>query len=276
MSSTRRMWRTAGAVSALATVLFAGGFAYAVRSILDPAGAAGMRIDLPQQQVKAPEQAAAGSLASKAKINIVAFGDSLTAGTGDITGKGYVNRVKDKLTEQWSKPVYVLNNLAVPGYRTEQLLQQLESKTMLDAVRQADLILLTIGGNDINQGVTSPDATQGDMIDFQKAKANLPGAEARFDAVLKTLSETNPNALVVYSALYYPYLDLDKERQGPPIIQAFNKAAEDAANRYGNVIFVPTYDLFVLGGTKYLYTDHFHPNGDGYERMADRIAQVLR
>jgi lysophospholipase L1-like esterase len=114
------------------------------------------------------------------------------------------------------------------------------------------------------------------MFDFKKAEANLPGAVSRFDAVLKKLSETNPNALIVYNALYYPYLDLDKERQGPPIVQAFNKAAEDAANRYGNVIVVPTYDLFVLGGTKYLYTDHFHPNGDGYERMADRIAQVLK
>jgi lysophospholipase L1-like esterase len=266
----------AGTVSALATVLFAGGFVYAARSILDPASAAGMRIELPQQQTEAPEQAVAGSLASKPKINIVALGDSLTAGTGDVTGKGYVLRVKDKLSEQWTKPVYVLNNLAIPGYRTGQLEQQLETKPVLDAVRQADIILLTIGGNDLNEGVNSSDASQGDMIDFQKAKANLPGAAERFDAILNKLSETNPNALIVYSALYYPYLDLDAQRQGPPIVQAFNKAASDSANKYGNVIVVPTYDLFALGGTKYLYADHFHPNADGYERIADRIAQVLK
>lgn len=276
MNSTRLVWRTAGTVSVIATLLFAAGFAYAVRSIMNPESAAGTRITLPQQQPQAPEQAAAGSLIAKSKINIVALGDSLTAGTGDVSGQGYVKRVKDKLAAQWSKPVFVLNNLAVPGYRTEQLRQQLESKTNLDAVKQADLILLTIGANDVNQGTTSTDASQGDMLDFKKAEANVPGAVQRLDAILKKLAEANPNALIIYNALYYPYLDLDKQRLGPPIIRAFNQAAADAAGKYGNVVVVPTYDLFELGGTKYLYTDHFHPNGDGYERMADRIAQVLK
>jgi lysophospholipase L1-like esterase len=273
MSSTRFIWRTVGTASALAALLFAFGFGYAVRTILDPGSALGASPASAKPDAAA-DTARAGSLAARAKINIVALGDSLTAGTGDISGKGYVNRVKDKLAAQFGKPAYVLNNLAVPGYRTDQLLAQLQNKPVLDAVKQADLVLLTIGGNDINQGTDA--SGQGTAIDFKKAQDNLPGAEARLDAILAKLAETNPNALIVYISLYYPYLDLDQERQGPPIVEAFNQSAFLAANKRPNVIVVPTYDLFALGGTKYLFTDHFHPNGDGYERIADRIAQVLK
>jgi lysophospholipase L1-like esterase len=273
MSRARWLWRTVGTVSLLATILFAGGFAYAVRTILNPASGAGEQ-PAARQSGGAEETAHAGPLAAKAKINIVALGDSLTAGTGDVSGKGYVGRLKDKLAEQLAKPVYVLNNLAVPGYRTDQLLQQLQDKTVLDAVRQADIVLLTIGGNDVNQ--TTDANGQGLAIDFAKAKANVPVALSRFDAIVTKLAEANPNAIIVYTALYDPFLDLDPERLGPPIVEAFNQGAFDALNKHKNAVLVPTYDLFALGGTKYLFTDHFHPNADGYERIAGRIAQVLK
>jgi lysophospholipase L1-like esterase len=267
------MWRTVGTVSLLATLLFAGGFAYAVRTILDPASAAGEQLTT-RQPGTAESAAHAGPLAAKAKINIVALGDSLTAGTGDISGKGYVGRLKDKLAVQLAKPVYVLNNLAVPGYRTDQLLQQLQDKTVLDAVRQADIVLLTIGGNDVNQ--QTDESGQGVAVDFEKAKANVPAAVSRFDAIVAKLADANPNAMIVYTALYDPFLDLDPERLGPPIVEAFNQGAFQVMNKHNNAVLVPTYDLFALGGTKYLFTDHFHPNADGYERIADRIAQVLK
>ncbi len=41
------------------------------------------------------------------------------------------------------------------------------------------------------------------------------------------------------------------------------------------MIMVPTYDLFRLNGRGYLADDHFHPNGKGYERIADRIVNIL-
>lgn len=271
MSSTRRIWGTVGIASLLAAVMFAGGFVYAVRSILDPASAAGgsLAVQIPVS-ADAPQT---GTLTAKPKLNIVALGDSLTAGTGDISGKGYVNRTKDKLAVLFDKPVYVLNNLAVPGYRTDQLLKQLQDKPVLDAVGQADIVLLTIGANDINQGTDA--SGQGQAIDFKRANDNLPGAVTRLDDIFAKLTAANPNALIIYVSLYYPYIDLEKE-QGPPIVQAFNQKAFLAANKRPNIVVVPTYDLFALGGTKYLYTDHFHPNGDGYERIADRIAQVLK
>ncbi|MFC0214775.1 GDSL-type esterase/lipase family protein [Paenibacillus chartarius] len=274
MFSTRFIWRSIGTVSLLATILFAIGFGYAARSILDPASAFGGGAAAPQQTQAAEPAAQAGTLASKPKLNIVAIGDSLTAGTGDVQGRGYVTRVRDKLTQLYGKPAYVLNNLAVPGYRTGQLLEQLGQKSVVDAVKQADIVLLTIGGNDIN--ASTDQSGQGMAIDFERAKSNVPEALKRLDAILGKLTEANPNAIIVYTALYYPYLDLDPERLGPPVVESFNQGAFMLINARKNAVLVPTYDLFALSGTKYLYTDHFHPNGDGYERIADRIAQALK
>jgi lysophospholipase L1-like esterase len=42
------------------------------------------------------------------------------------------------------------------------------------------------------------------------------------------------------------------------------------------MVLVPTYDLFELNANKYLYSDHFHPNQDGYERIAERIVQIMK
>jgi lysophospholipase L1-like esterase len=46
-------------------------------------------------------------------------------------------------------------------------------------------------------------------------------------------------------------------------------------NTYPNMILVPTADLFEQNLTKYMYTDHFHPNQEGYQRMAERAVQAL-
>jgi lysophospholipase L1-like esterase len=248
---------------------------YTVHDVLFPnRGGAGEL--LPAEPGKPAQPKEGDLIAAKNKIQIVALGDSLTAGTGDLTGKGYVGRFKDKLAAQTGKPVYVLNNLAIPGYRTGQLLKDLDTKAVRDAIAQADIILLTIGGNDLNEAAGPASSNQTESFDFGNAEKNVPGTLERLDQIFTKIAQTNPKALVFYTALYYPYLDLDPDRAGPPIVQKFNQGAFNIANKFPNIVLVPTYDLFELSGTKYLYTDHFHPNGDGYERIADRIAQILK
>ncbi len=94
---------------------------YAVKDILYPAADSGIG-PVPKLEASRPY------VADGSKINIVALGDSLTEGVGDISTKGYVKQVQEKLTARNGKPVYVLNNFAVSGYRTDQLLNDLTQK----------------------------------------------------------------------------------------------------------------------------------------------------
>ncbi|UJF36104.1 SGNH/GDSL hydrolase family protein [Paenibacillus hexagrammi] len=60
-------------------------------------------------------------------------------------------------------------------------------------------------------------------------------------------------------------------------MQDWNDRVFTYTNRYSNMVLVPTYDLFEQNLLKYISSaDHFHPNGDGYERIADRIVQILK
>ncbi|MEW9698906.1 GDSL-type esterase/lipase family protein [Paenibacillus sp. SI8] len=270
MRSSRFIWGAIGLTASISTIVFAVGFAYAANQIWFPKASGDLAIS-----TTAPKKETV--IEAKSKLQIVALGDSLTAGTGDNTGKGYVGRVREKLELQSGKPVFVLNNLAIPGYKSDQLLTDLALKKTQDALAQADIVLLTIGGNDLFAG--GEDMFKGEKQEFNPDAAlkRIDPALERVDQVLKAINKANPNAVIMYVGLYHPFLDLDPNREGSLIVQRWNNRVFEMSNVYPNMVIVPTYDLFEQNLIKYLSAaDHFHPNGDGYERIADRIVQILR
>jgi lysophospholipase L1-like esterase len=270
MKSTRLLWRTAGITALLATVLFIAGFVYAVQSILHPKGT-----DAAPAQ---PTPAAGSDLLAKDKLQIVALGDSLTKGMGDTTGEGYAGKVKKGLQQDAGKPVYMWN-FAQNGWRTDQLLAELNrpGSEIPNSVRKADIVLLTIGGNDLFQFGVANNSMNTDRleIDYASLKEHLPKASSNLTKIIGRLAALNPQAKIVYVALYHPFLDYDPKREGSAIVQDWNNRAFAAANLYPNVTVIPTFDLFQKNLLKYLYSDHFHPNDAGYARMAERVIQAL-
>ncbi|MFD0681616.1 MULTISPECIES: GDSL-type esterase/lipase family protein [unclassified Paenibacillus] len=274
MLSTRFLWRTIGLAALVSTLLCIFGFVYAINQIIFPTKADNMGVAAPQETVKPKET----SFAAKDKIQIVALGDSLTAGTGDLSGRGYVGQAKEKLEKQLGKPVFILNNFAIPGFRTSNLLKDMQEKKGIDtALSQADLIVLTIGGNDLFEGGQGVFNGQSDeSFNPKAALERMPDGLKRLEQILDHVAKQNPTAVICYVGLYHPFLDIDPNREGSLIIQKWNLSAFEIANRYPNMVVVPTFDLFELNLSKYLYTDHFHPNQDGYERIAERIAQIVK
>lgn len=271
LRSSRFIWGTIGLTASITTIVFAVGFAYAANQIWFPKASGSLQL-----ATEAPKKES--MIESKAKLQIVALGDSLTAGTGDNTGKGYVGRVREKLEKETGKPVFVLNNLAIPGYKSDQLLADLALKKTQDALAQADIILLTIGGNDIFAG--GDGLFQGDnQTEFnpEAAESRVAPALEKVQKILEAINKANPKATVMYVGLYHPFLDLDPKQEGSLVVQRWNNGVFEMINRYPQMVIVPTYDLFEQNLIKYLSSaDHFHPNADGYERIADRILQILK
>ena len=56
---------------------------------------------------------------------VVALGDSLTRGTGDDKGKGYIGYLVEELEEKSDEKI-TLHNFGVKGYRSEQLLNHVK------------------------------------------------------------------------------------------------------------------------------------------------------
>ncbi|SFI30566.1 Lysophospholipase L1 [Paenibacillus sp. UNC496MF] len=270
--SSGSLWKIIGVSAVLSTLLLLAGFGYAVKDMLYPKGEAFAG------SANAPALPAGGKLSEGKDISITAIGDSLTKGTGDGSGEGYVKQVVALLKKKYpDTSVRLNNNLAVNGLKADRLEQLLETdKGYGFALRQANVILFTIGGNDLFQiaSGTSPGKALGEL-NLDTLKAELPQGLNRLAQVVKRLHAINPQAQIVYVGLYNPFYDIPEYRDGSLQIQQWNDRAYALLHRYPDMTMVPTFDLFENAIGRYLSSDHFHPNHDGYAQIAARIVQSL-
>ncbi|MDB5085767.1 MAG: lysophospholipase, partial [Bacilli bacterium] len=202
--------------------------------------------------------------------HLVAFGDSLTRGLGDLSGKGYIGRVKDALQTQTKKPV-VFTNIAVSGQTSAQLDDLLNESEVQGLIKQATLIVFTIGGNDLFGSTNQLDNLSPSTIDAagQSYKTHLTSIVAK----IRAANGTCPVYLV---AIYNPfYTVLDPQLQADKYVNQFNQTMLALTGQTAQFYVVPVYDLFQRGGDKFLSSDHFHPSDAGYQRIADRVLQDL-
>ncbi|CAI6081130.1 GDSL-type esterase/lipase family protein [Cohnella sp. JJ-181] len=265
------LWPILGTLSLLCTALLLFGFGWALKDTWSPS--AGMTLPDP---APAPQQGGV-AWADKSEIKAIAIGDSLTHGTGDATGKGYVEASLALLSKSLGKPVRLDGNLAIAGLEAAKLSQLLDGKAMKDAIAEADVVLLTIGGNDLFRSAQDGGSiAEGSGVDPELVRARLPELEARLAAVFNKIRSNNPSVRVAYVALYNPFYELEELRTPlAGILEQWNGNAERLAAEDGNIAVVPTADLFRAQSGLYLSSDHFHPNEAGYARIAVRVAQAL-
>lgn len=270
LDSAPWIWRTISTVSILATLLLLFGFGYAIKDVIYPEGdsalGTGQSTKTPADEASKPE-----APVDDGKIRIAVIGDSLARGTGDDEGLGFVRRAGNILKEQ-GHDVQVLNNLGVNGLRTDALLSKLDEQGVRYVLQQSNFILLSIGANDLFQG---GQVLQGeDPPSAEKLAAVLPETSKRLQEILKKVKEINPEAQIAYIGLYNPFGDVKElEVPGNAVVAAWNDAALQILNQEDKMTLVPTFDLFENHLGEYLSSDHFHPNGSGYEEIAVRIAQ---
>jgi lysophospholipase L1-like esterase len=200
---------------------------------------------------------------------VVALGDSLTRGTGDDSGKGYIGYLVDELEEK-SKEKITIHNFGVKGYRSNQLLDQLKQGEIQRKIQSADYILITIGGNDLFQsGQTFL------QMDDQKIAQAKKSYLKNLEAILKEVRSMNDEAVVFHIGLYNPFIDLNDSKLTTKIVRDWNFDANQLLDQNDKAVYVPTFDLFQLSVNDYLYTDKFHPNAEGYRLIAERVASLI-
>ncbi|WP_339816496.1 GDSL-type esterase/lipase family protein [Paenibacillus sp. FSL R7-0216] len=266
MNRTSRIWRWAGISSALSTLLLLAGFVYAVSDIANPSAVAGKQAVSPSRTEQAAKAGA---------FDVTAIGDSLAKGTGDDTGSGFARRTVDLLNKEGATSKLV-NNLGINGLTTEELLPMLEDPGVKYALQQAGIILLSIGGNDLFNG--TEELTSGEQVPTEaEIDAAIDKSSADFGQIVAHIKKINVQALLVYVSLYNPFSDLEGMREiGNDAVARWNAMAMNALGQYEGTLVVPTYDLFMQNSSRYLSSDHFHPNGDGYQAIAERMVQGIK
>jgi lysophospholipase L1-like esterase len=241
-----------------AAIVAAGVFAYGLASYLR--GDTGTPVDL---------VAPAAVAASAAPGDVVApmiVGDSLARGTGDEAGLGIPGRLDAELHRRGIRARRTYN-FAVNGARTKDLLGVLGRENVREILRQSNVIIVSIGGNDLwggndwrNAAPPDPDATMNEVL-------------GRIESAVETIRAANPKARIFFIGLYNPFV---KSPIGPrltTLVHRWNARLLDHFSSDPDFTLVQTEDLFAHRDR--LSADRFHPNGEGYALIARRIAEGI-
>ncbi|MEB6549559.1 SGNH/GDSL hydrolase family protein [Heyndrickxia sporothermodurans] len=220
-------------------------------------------ISPPKQTAKTPK------ITTNHQLQIAALGDSLTRGTGDPEGKGYVGYLIDGLENKANKKL-LLTNSAIKGQTSKQLLSQIKQSEIQRQIKQADFILLTIGGNDLFQG---GEALMN--LDLNKEKKVEQQYLKNLKSIYSTLRSINKKATIFHIGLYNPFMKMEQSKLTSEIVRQWNYDSAELAADYKEIVYVPTFDLFELNTNDYLFNDKFHPNAAGYQLIAERVASLI-
>jgi len=207
------------------------------------------------------------------KIKVVSIGDSLTEGVGDSTNLGgYIPSLKKDLEQLKSIKEAEFHNFGVKGNKTGQLIDRLKKPEVRAAIEEADMVIITIGGNDIMQIFRDHFSS----LQVDTFKAAEKGYKTRLDDIFGTIRGYNESAQIVLVGIYNPFMKWFSDiREVDEIVSGWNDAAIEVMSRYPKSTFVPVADIFEQHGESILYSDYFHPNDRGYKLMAERIFQQI-
>jgi acyl-CoA thioesterase-1 len=184
--------------------------------------------------------------------NIIFFGDSLTAGYGLPAADSFPARVQQKLDA--AHLPYRALNYGVSGETSAGGRQRLP--TVL-ARQSPDVFVLALGANDGLRGMP------------------LPTTRANLQAILHTVRQQFPAALLVLAGLEFPF---DLGPLGVPALrhyaQEFGGLFRQLADAEG-VAFIPHLLAGVLGRPELNLPDRVHPNAAGQQVLANNVWAVL-
>ncbi|TCP98464.1 acyl-CoA thioesterase-1 [Sphingomonas sp. PP-F2F-A104-K0414] len=176
---------------------------------------------------------------------ILAFGDSLYAGYGLDRGQSLPDALQNRLRKDGVNATII--NAGVSG-DTSAAGRQRFAFALDNMKRKPDLIMLGLGGNDVLRQI-SPTETRANMT------AMMDEAKRRGIPVMLTGMMAPPNL-------------------GPDFAVQFNGIWPDLATRYNATLYPFILDG-VIGKAQLMQADHVHPNRNGVDRIAARVAPVI-
>jgi lysophospholipase L1-like esterase len=245
-------WHLPLAAAVAASAVFAYGLIAYLR------GDVGVPVDV------SPSRALAAEAPGPAIAPII-LGDSLARGTGDESGLGIGGRFVADVRARHRESRNIVN-VAVNGARARDLLEQLQSRNVRTLVAESNIVILSIGGNDL----WGDNFQSGPPGDPERVMDQVLG---HVEEAVHTLRETNPKARLFLIGLYNPFLHTPFGQQLNPFVNRWNARLIERFASDPNVTVVQTSDIFAYEDR--LSADRFHPSAEGYERIARRIADAV-
>jgi lysophospholipase L1-like esterase len=205
-------------------------------------------------------------VAQQTTIAPIILGDSLARGTGDGAGLGIGGRLDQELRKRNVRAKRTIN-IAVNGARTADLLVQIESRNVQTILAQSNVIIVSIGGNDLWGGTDWRNAPP------PNPQTVMSGVLDRIEKVVRSIRADNPRARIFIIGLYNPFASSQFGGQLTTLVNRWNAKLIERFSDDVNITVVQTNDIFANHDR--LSFDRFHPGDEGYALIARRIADAI-
>lgn len=260
----KSMWYSLLTLTFVGLIVFSIGFYQAIRSTTMANSPTSAKSSLPQA-VEASTQLASKNANT---LKLLILGDSIAKGTGDEKGKGFSGDLPESFKNSTPKNILV-NDAGIDGLESPGLLEELQSKKLNPSIADSDIILVSIGGNDLRSILTLNSLAQEDAF-----QGKLDNYMNNLKQSLKLLRTENPNSTIVFLGLYNPYEKLTNS-EDQSFLEEWNYKSQQLIESDGKAIYIPTYDLMKYNLSRYIAKDGLHPNSAGYQAISNRISKSV-
>jgi Lysophospholipase L1 and related esterases len=201
-------------------------------------------------------------------INITIIGDSVARGTGDEKGSGFSTYLPEYIEGKINGNISIYND-GINGLKSSGLVDLLHGKELGKRIADSDLIVISIGGNDIlrlnytedNKKLSALKSTEDEYLGNLKSVLNL-------------IREKNSGASIVLVGLYNPRQDASPLIN--TILGIWNRDSYNLIKEYSNAYYIDVNDIFKSHMKDYISSDSLHPNSAGYQAVSRAIANIKR
>lgn len=209
--------------------------------------------------------------AANEPLNYLVLGDSIAQGSGITNRK---EAVYGKVVADTNG--YEYTNYAHDGYRTTDLLAKLSTDKYLTAVRKADVISLSIGGNNFMQEklripALVAEAAVGDYRNIEALENTLYN---EFSDIMDILHEENPDVVILMQTLYNTHsgaLGAIYDIAIPRVNRVITTYLESHPGAYIIVDVAAKFE----GHPEYVAADTIHPSALGNVALAECVLETL-
>ena len=231
-------------------------------------------------------------------LRISAVGDSLTEGVGDTTHTGgYVPLIQTGLSESYPIDVVQADNFGKSGDRSDQILKRIKkNEEMQTSIRNADVILVTVGGNDLMKVIQSRIFSKLSLKKFVKPREKY---QKQLEKMYEEIRLLNPEAPIYQLGIYNPfYKSFSEIEEMQEIVDYWNEGSKEFVDQLDNAYFVPINDEIYNGLPDMNSTlstsdstevkmdknvindlisqeDSYHPNNLGYQIIANAFQSKM-
>ncbi|KQY83044.1 lysophospholipase [Paenibacillus sp. Root52] len=193
-----------------------------------------------------------------------AIGDSLTVGTGALLGTGFVPLYR-RMAEINVRTFVSMDNMGMNGLTSGELLQMVSSHNRVrQSLREADIITISIGGNDLIRTFKASNGVPG----TSKMTQVLGDTRNHVSQIMKQIRQLKGNSVYMVRTigLYNPF---PQAAEAAYWVQQYNSFLNGAGSRY--YACAQVYDRFLGHERELLFWDRVHPNARGYRVIADQL-----